>query len=269
MVILAVAAIKHDRWWTASVLLCIPVFIKIWPIMIVLLLMVYWPRQLFWRLAVVGVALALLPFLTRPFFVVTGQYQEWYASLIQQSHRRWGGFRDAWTIWENLWPPVSRRGYQALQLVSASAMFVWCHYQLRRIQSPSISLKDKADYTSLSARDKSTASADMAFRFLMTTTISIWVSWQMLFGPGTEQLTYGLIAPSAAWAVLASFQENRHRAWTSATWLCLSLLSCGDIEKLLIRLHPAATMILPLAVVSFIVWLILEMRPEPFSAEEK
>ena len=269
MVIFAVAAIKRNRWWTASVLLAIPVFIKIWPIMIVLLLMVFWPRQLGWRCALVGIGLALLPFLTRPFSVVLGQYQEWHTSLVSQSHHRWGGFRDAWTIWENLWPPVSRHGYQVLQLVSAFAMFVWCYCQLRRVQCFLAAGNEKGDDLSLAAGKRSPTSQDAAFRFLTTAAISIWVSWQMLFGPGTEQLTYGLIAPSAAWALLASVQEKRHRFWAAATWSCLAFFSCGDIEKIPLRIHPAATMILPLAVISFAVWLILETARSPLAAEEK
>ncbi len=256
MVIFAVAAVKHNRWWTASLLLTLPAFIKIWPIMAGLLLMVFWPKRLSWRFAIITVALALLPFLTRPFYVVVGQYQEWYFSLIKQDQHRWGGYRDAWTIWENLWPPVSPWGYHVLQLISAVPMFLWCHCQRRRIQSFFPSLNGKINNLSLSVRDNAAAGADAAYRFLMTMTISIWVSWQLFFGPGSEQLTYGLIAPSAAWAVLTSFQEKKRRLWTGATWLIFVLFSCGDIETPLTRLHPAFAMLLPLSVVSFAVWLI-------------
>ncbi len=230
IVIFAAVAIKYNRWWTASFLLTLPVFIKVWPIAVVLLLMACWPRQLSWRFIIFAAALALLPFLTRPFSVVVGQYQEWYFSLIKQDQGRWGGFRDAWTIWENLWPPVSQRGYQVLQLASAVLVLLWCLYQRRRIASTG--------------------------RLLMAI-ISIWVSWQLLFGPGSEQLTYGIIAPSAAWAVLVSIEEQKHRLWTILTWLILVLCSCGEIETPLIKhLHPAFAMLLPLSVASFVAWLV-------------
>jgi hypothetical protein len=230
IVILAAAAIKYNRWWTASFLLSLPVFIKIWPIAVVLLLMACWPRQLSWRFLIFFAALALLPFLTRPFNVVAGQYQEWYSSLFVQNQFRWPGYRDAWTIWENLWPPVSQFGYKVLQLASAFLVFLWCIYQRRRIASTG--------------------------RLLMAI-ISIWVSWQLLFGPGSEQLTYGIIAPSAAWAVLVSFEERKHRLWTVLTWLILVLCSCGEIETPLIKhLHPAFAMLMPLSVASFAVWLV-------------
>ncbi|MGD0655382.1 MAG: glycosyltransferase family 87 protein [Thermoguttaceae bacterium] len=231
IVIFAAAAIKYNRWWTASFLLALPVFIKIWPMAVVLLLMACWPRRLSWRFIIFAAALALLPFLTRPFNVVVGQYQEWYSSLMtDQIQERWPGFRDAWTIWENLWPPVSLRGYQALQLASAAGVLLWCLYQRRRITSTG--------------------------RLLMAI-ISIWVSWQLLFGPGAEQLTYGIIAPSAAWAVLVSFEEQKHRIWTVLTWLILVLCSCGEVETPLLKhLHPAFAMLLPLSVASFVAWLV-------------
>jgi alpha-1,2-mannosyltransferase len=230
MIIFAAVAIKYNRWWTASFLLALPVFIKIWPIAAVFLLMACWPRQLSWRFIIFFAALALLPFLTRPFNVVIEQYQEWHTSLITQEQGRWPGFRDAWTIWENIHQPVSLIGYKVLQLASAAGVLLWCLYQRRRIASTGR---------------------------LLIAIISIWVSWQLIFGPGSEQLTYGLIAPSAAWAVLVSVEEQKHRLWTILTWLTLVLCSCGEIETPLIKhLHPGFAMLLPLSVASFAVWLI-------------
>jgi alpha-1,2-mannosyltransferase len=230
MIIFAAVAIKYNRWWTASFLLALPVFIKIWPIAVVFLLMACWPRQLSWRFIIFFAALVLLPFLTRPFSVVVGQYHEWYTSLITQEQGRWPGFRDAWTIWENIHRPVSLIGYKVLQLASAAGVLLWCLYQRRRIASTG--------------------------RLLMAI-ISIWVSWQLIFGPGAEQLTYGIIAPSAAWAVLVSIEEQKHHLWTILTWLILVICSCGELETPLIKhLHPGFAMLLPLSVASFAVWLI-------------
>jgi len=141
-VIFAMVAIKYDRWWTASFLLAFAVFIKLWPLAVVLLLTACWPKQLSWRFAVVALAFALLPFFSRPPTTVIWQYQEWYESLVgpQQEHR-WPGFRDAWTIWEQLGPafgssPVwPSKGYQAAQLISAIVVLGWCLWQKRRLVS--------------------------------------------------------------------------------------------------------------------------------------
>ena len=121
-IMLALAAIVRQRWWAASILLAVPVFIKIWPLAIVMLLIVFWPRQLAWRFAVVCVVLALVPFLTRPPSTVAWQYREWYDGLTGPLQGRWGGYRDAWTIWEQLCAgPANHHVYMAMQLAAAWA----------------------------------------------------------------------------------------------------------------------------------------------------
>ncbi len=70
LVIFAAVAIKYKRWWTACVLLGLPVFIKIWPLAVVFLMMACWPKQLTWRFAIVFVGFAAIPFLTRPYNIV-------------------------------------------------------------------------------------------------------------------------------------------------------------------------------------------------------
>jgi alpha-1,2-mannosyltransferase len=258
MVILAAFAVKRQRWWTVSILLALPVFIKIWPIAAALLLMACWPKQLTWRFAIVFVTLALLPFLTRPFGVVVEQYHEWYVSLLQQEKGRWPSYRDAWTIWENIWPPVSRHGYLVLQLVSSLSVLAWCLYQKRR--TTSTDPKRGQNYLShpeIYPSQIDVSNINSSDPFLLTMIIAIWACWQLLFGPGSEQLTYGLIAPTAAWAVMVAFADKKHRVWTTITWLILTLVGCGEIENLIIAFHPAATMLLPLGVLSVTVWLVV------------
>jgi hypothetical protein len=256
LVIFAMAAIKRERWWTACFLLAVPVSIKLWPLAVVLLLAACWPKQLSWRFAIVAAAFALFPFLTKPPSVVIWQYREWYESLIGPQQHRWPGSRDAWTIWEQCgrifgWPPVSAAGYRALQLGTALAVLGWCLWQKRRLLSGAATINHVGE--------------------LLTAVLSIWVSWQLLFGPGTEQITYGIIAPSTAWAVLMSFEQRRHRSaglvgqlrvhfprvWTLAVWLVLGLFGMGDIETPLARVNPAATMLLPLGVLMFLLWLVI------------
>jgi len=98
------AAVRRGQWWTAALALALPIFIKVWPIAVVLLLLVCWPRQLTGRLLAVCGALALVPFLTRPPDIVAWQYREWYATLVGPVRERWPGYRDAWTIWSSLRP---------------------------------------------------------------------------------------------------------------------------------------------------------------------
>ena len=78
----------------------------------------------------------------------------------------------------------------------------------------------------------------LATRSLLMLILSMWASWQLFFGPGTEQLTYGIIAPSASWAVMVSFAEKRARWLTVTAWAMLALLPSGDIEKAVLPFFP-------------------------------
>jgi hypothetical protein len=236
LIILGLAAVRRERWWTAALTLALPVFIKVWPIAIVLLLIACWPRQLIGRLLAVCGVLALTPFLTRPPDIVAWQYKEWYLSLLSPIQERWPGYRDAWTIWEQL-APLFRRdadqityhfAFMAAQLATAAGVLGWCLWQRWRVFSTG---------------------------HLLTVILAIWASWQMLFGPGTEQLTYGIIAPSASWAVLVSFAEKKARWLTVTAWAILALLAAGDIENLVLGIFSARKMLPPLGVVLFVTWL--------------
>ena len=256
---LGLAAIAHGRWWTASLLLAVPVFIKIWPLAIVLLLVVCWPRQLTWRLIVVCLVLALLPFLTRPPGTVLEQYHGWYVVLSGPLQARNDGYRDAWTFWEQLCPLVhcranwagliSHRVYVAIELAAALGVLGWCLWQGRRnsLLVPTL-------------RVGTTDIAPVRTGHLLTLILSIWAAWQLLFGPATEQFTYGIIAPSAAWAVLVSFAEKKARWLTLAAWTLLALAPAGDIESAIGRIFPASPILAPLGVVLFIAWLVWHER---------
>jgi alpha-1,2-mannosyltransferase len=273
LAVFACAAIVRQRWWRSAVLLGLAVFIKLWPIALVLLLVTFWPKRLGWRFAVVFVFLAILPFFTRPATAVVEQYREWYVSLTEfQEIRRWPGFRDAWTLWENLWPPVSAAGYHAVQLVAAALVWAWCIAQRRRLKSRVSRVECREAKESrepkiasrLSTLDSplSTIDSRCLTGCFLTLVLSIWVAWQLLFGPGSEQLTYGILAPSAAWAVTAGFAEKRHRVWTLTTCLLAGLLGSGDAEKFFqtvfhrLNLPISAAVLLPLCVVSFLGWLL-------------
>ena len=90
--------------------------------------------------------------------------------------------------------------------------------------------------------------------------LSIWAAWQLFLGPGTEQLTYGTIAPSPPGPWSCSFSEKRARWLTVSAWAMLALLPSGDIERALLRILPDGMILLPLAVVAFAAWLIWHER---------
>jgi hypothetical protein len=286
-ILLALTAVVRQRWWAASILLAVPVFIKIWPLAIAVLLIVFWPRKLAWRFAVACTVLALIPFLTRPPSTVAWQYQQWHASLTGPLQGRWGGYRDAWTIWEELappvdqqlgdnamidgnvtsWrhllPPVNHHVYTAMQLAAAWAVLAWCWWQRGRLNgSGGADIPVCLEPSAKQGRQECLPSPGPGFgeNHLLILILSLWASWQLLFGPGTEQLTYGIIAPSASWAVMVSFAEKRARWLTVTAWAMLALLPSGDIENAVLRVFPAGKILLPLGVVLLVAWLVSHER---------
>jgi hypothetical protein len=241
LILFGLAALQQGRWWRAAWLLAAPVYIKIWPLAICLLLLVRWFRPLAGRLTVTLLALAAVPFCTRLWSVVCQQYYDWYVVLVGPLQGRWGGYRDAWTIWEELWPPVDQRLYLVLQLTTALAVFGWCLWQSRRAWTD---------------------------RSLLVLVLGVWSGWQLLLGPGTERLTYGLIAPVLAWAVLVSFRERRYRVLSLAAWGLTSLLSMGEFERALAQLVPHASCWLPGGVILFLGWWLAYHAPRPSALGE-
>jgi hypothetical protein len=274
-IMLALAAIVRQRWWWAATLLAAAVFIKVWPLAIVLLLLlVFWPRQLGWRFAVVCALLALVPFLTRPPSMVKWQYCEWYSTLTGPLLKNtWPGYRDAWTIWATLSPtgtrrtlasPSQRYAYMALQMIAAGGVLYWCWRQYRRLKIASSGVDIFVCPNSRVAQGRQECLPHpvqkRAVSHLLLLFLSIWVSWQLFFGPGSEQLTYGIIAPSASWAVIVSFDEKRARWLTVTAWAMLAMFASGDIEMRVRLVFPAAKILLPLGVVLFTAWLLWHER---------
>jgi hypothetical protein len=237
LVLLGATAIVNRRWWHAGWLLAIPVYVKIWPIVVAGLLSLRHLRKLPVRIAACGFVLALLPLGTKPATMVWNSYHDWLVFLSSShSAHRFGGYRDAWVIWETFVGPIHKPYYQVAQVLSGLAVLCWAAWFARRGSS--------------------------AARVVMGT-ISIWVTWQMLFGPGTERLTYGVIAPAATWSLMIAYRQRVHRTLATAAWLCLGPLATGEVEKLLLPLTPVVVATLPIGAVLLAVWTVLhDLRDE-------
>jgi hypothetical protein len=304
--IAAMWAIGRRRWWLAAMLLAGGGFIKVWPWALALLAAACWPSHLLFRLGVSVLLWGAIPFLTRPPETVLWQYQEWLQMLYTTHIYRWGGYRDAWTIWELIQFPVPRETYELVQCETALAVLAWCLWQRLQLwpdlkgrnlsvgpgefsservpEAPGtgggpataglaagsadsdISGAISGRPSALSPGAHGGVPGDSGGRFgrIAMALLGAWAAWQLLFGPGSERLTYILIAPMSAWAVLASWRSGRYRAWAVSAWILITLFSMGAFERLVLRLTPGGRALLPLGVAGFAVWLILhETAPGP------
>ncbi len=245
LVFFGLAAVARKRWWSAAWLLMGPVFLKLWPIALVMLLAARWPKQLIGRFAATFAALALIPFATRPLAIVVDHYCQWYTALSATSGVRWAGFRDAWTLMEPFGRPNMTLMW-TLRLTTAVAVLGWTLYQARR-----------------SERTK----------YYLANTLAMWAGWILLFGPSSERLTYLILAPVAGWIVLEAFSRRQGRTWATMAWITLFALGTGGVERALKPTFAAAPAILPFGVVLLIAWLLWYQRgpieDEPVLPEAK
>lgn len=236
LILLAGVEIVNRRFWRAALFLAIPVHIKVWPIAAGMLLVALRPKALALRYVVCLAALAALPLVLVSPAYLAEYYGMWGDTIVtrQIEPRHWGGigggYRDGWTLWENLVGPVNKRVYSLVQLSAAALIFAWC-MAMRYIK------KDE--------------------RFLVVGAISLWAAWQMLLGPGSERLTLAILAPVTAWTVLISFQQRQTRWLASIACALILIFSFGELERLFERFAPWAQAMLPLGILLLgvnIVW---------------
>jgi hypothetical protein len=224
----AAVAVVRRRWWAAAFLLAVPVHIKVWPLAAALLAIACWPRRLGWRFAVAMLAVAAIPLATRSPHVVATRYQEWLAAMagpMQERHV----YRDAWTIWELIHAPVDPAAYAVLQLGAAAGALALCLWQKRRgATTPQ----------------------------LLTFLLGIWVAFQLIFGPGTERNTFGILAPLAGWAAITAWTQRRGRLMMGMVALLTLVAAKGQVERALVDVFPWVLAAHPIGVLLFAVWLV-------------
>jgi hypothetical protein len=261
-----VVAASRQRWWWAALLLAMPVHIKVWPIAAALLVVVCRPRQLAWRFAVSLLGVAAVPFLTKPAVWVCQQYYAWYELLTGAAQIR-HSYRDAWTIWELIHRPVDPHGYLLLQAATAVVVLGLCW---KRSRLRPLSLSSHPSPLSLWERGRVRArrqtgatgpaschsDVELTQRSALAFVLALWAGWQLVFGPGTERNTFGLIAPLSAWGLLSSLQQRRGRLLMGTAFLLMTASTFGVIERTLAVHYPAVLAAHPLGVLLFLDWLL-------------
>ena len=226
LIVLATLAIQDRRWWWAAFLLAIAIHIKVWPLAAALLLIAYWPRKLALRLPAAVLAVGVFPLLVRPWGWVWRQYVGWYDLLVGPAQVR-HMYRDVWTLWEVVHEPVDAKVYLLLQLLSGGLVLGLCLWQVRR----GLSIQRR-------------------LLFVMVA----WAVWQMTFGPATERVTFGLIAPLSSWGLATAFQQRRGRLLMLVAFVLMTGSTFGVIERALMDYVPAVVAAHPVGSMLFFAW---------------
>lgn len=229
LMLLGASAIARKRWWSASVLLALPVFMKLSPVVVAMLFVALWPKKLLPRFLAVMAIGALLPFLTAPPAYVFGQYQHWITGLSASSATRWPAFRDAWTLWELTGHTLHLPAYRMLQVGAGLAILGWC-------------LRLRGD----SRED----------RAALTATLAMGAAYLMVFGPAVEYPTYAVLSPMVAWSVVCAFERRTGRAWAVAAYALTVVVGSEAVEGPLLAWTPIARAALPAGTLIFAGWLV-------------
>jgi|GEM_PF-526806 len=207
---LSVLLAWKGRWGWAGCLLAIPVFIKIFPFSLFLLVALIGPlRFSFAFFAVLG-GLFLAPFVMAPTDFVLSQYREWWAFLGNDDRHFWpleAGYRDLWMVLRVAELGVPVWAYQILQVILAgfaallvlSAFWKWGRSEA------------------------------------LETALVTGVLWMILCGPSTESSTYTLLGPVAGMLLAGAFQKGQGLAFRCLTATGSFLLLGGVLTGLFPR----------------------------------
>lgn len=192
LLLLAVGAVARQQWNLAAACLVGAVLLKLFPLALVLVLVLIFPRRLGPRfLAALLVGLALPFLLQRPDFVLH-EYARW--SHLLMLNDRQGGNLNYW--YRDIRLPLYHLGllvgpglYLVLQALVGGALGALCLWQRW---------------------------GGVPTAVLLRSGFGLTCAWMMAFGPCTEQTTYIMLAPALAWAALETLMEPQGWKWLVA-----------------------------------------------------
>ena len=190
LLMIAVLAAYSKRWAISAVCIGIAAYLKIYPLAVGLLLVLIYPRQLGWRLAVTLILLGALSFVLQQPAYVYEQYQRWFSSR-GADHR--GIIMNIGMVLKALYINPSPDAFMAIQVLAGAALAAVCLFGR---------LKKWAEER------------------LLVCLFTLGSCWMLLFGPATEDATYVMLAPALVFALVQAFHQSTP-SWTRNS-LCAS-----------------------------------------------
>jgi hypothetical protein len=203
LLMVALLAAHEERWTLSAVAVGFAAYLKIYPFSVGLLLVVLYPRQLGWRLALTLILMGAVSFvLQRPSYVLE-QYQRWFSTRAADDRRMNMDIapRDFAMILRLLHINLSAHVVLVLQMLAGAGAAALCIVGRLRKWSE---------------------------QRLLICVLTTGTCWMLLFGPTTEDATYAMIAPVLAFAMVQAFHQE--------TPLWMRVLVCGSFALLLLGL---------------------------------
>jgi hypothetical protein len=203
LLMIAILAAHQKRWLLSAVAVGISAYLKIYPLSVGLLLVLLYPRQLGWRLALVLVLMGAASFvLQRPAYVLE-QYQRWLNTRAADDRRMNMDIapRDFAMILRLLHINLSAHAVLLLEILAGAGAAAVCVFGRLRSWSE---------------------------ERLLTAVFTLGTCWMLLFGPTTEDATYAMVAPALAIALVLAFHLK------TSSWM--KILVCASFAILLFGL---------------------------------
>jgi hypothetical protein len=207
--LLAIAAVRVQRWNSAALCVAVATLFKLYPISIGLLICLIAPKRFGWRLLTSILVLLAAPFLFNHWLYVWNQYHEWIVTRTAENRQNWPIGNQSLDLWFILhWLcglPIALTVYRLIQLGSAAVLASFCVIQPRK---------------------------GWAIHRVLTGLLYLTSIWMTLCGPATESFTYVLLAAPITFALVQAFntsQPNWLRAWIFIAFV-FQLLGVGRMS---------------------------------------
>jgi hypothetical protein len=206
LLLIGVAALAERRWNLSALAVGVACLFKLYPIAVGLLLAMLYRRRFSWRLVLVLAAGLALPFLLQRFDYVSEQYRGWLQHLDENHLRQFLPiellYRDFRLLCNVCGWPIGNRTVLIVQMLAAVATALICLGVVR---------------------------AGWPERRVLLLLFNLACCWMTVFGPATESSTYTLLAPTAAWALLAAWSEWRLPAVRGVVLVSYGLLILAQV----------------------------------------
>jgi hypothetical protein len=196
-VLLAVAAAAEERWGFAAAFATLACLLKVYPIALLLLLIVAYPRRATWPAVAAVVAGLALPFLFQRPAYIADQYGKWLGMMAASDRQGWNldiANRDVAILFRAWGAPLDHHVWLIAQLGAAASAAALCF---------------------------AAKQAGWQRRTLLFMLQGLATCWMTLFGPVVESFTYILIGPTLAWMLVDAWNARHswaYRALLSASW---------------------------------------------------
>jgi hypothetical protein len=193
----------EGRFNLAALFFGLAFWLKLYPLVFGLLLVLLYPRRLAWRLPLAVLLLGAAAFLLQRPGYVAGEYVNFARALSLDDRSDWppgAAYRDLRLLCRVCGLTLGAGGYAALRLGSAALVAVLCR-----------------------------AGRRWPPRRRLTGALNLGLCWVLLCGPSTESPTYILLGPVMAWAMVDVWPRRRPLARAAivasaaASWAALGV----------------------------------------------